>query len=161
MSGPPAKPTDCATVVRYSTDEATTETCGRELAAAMGKRGVVLLRGDLGSGKTVLVRGLAAALGVDRREVQSPTYALVHEHRGEGGVLVHADLYRLEAGDVEPLGFDEHLEQGALLAIEWPDRWLRPPPDAVEVDISQLEDGRRRLSIVGLGEAAQAARGLD
>lgn len=148
---PPGEVSPNPARVRLSADEAATEAHGHWLATAMGGRGVILLRGDLGSGKTVLVRGVAAALGVDRREVQSPTYALVHEHQGDAGFLVHADLYRLEAGEVESLGFDEHLEQGALLAVEWPDRWLRPPRDAVQVDVSRMKDGRRRLSIVGLG----------
>ncbi len=153
MSVSAEEPRGASTVVRWSADEVATEACGHWLATAMGRRGVVLLRGDLGSGKTVLVRGVAAALGVDRREVQSPTYALVHEHQGDEGFLVHADLYRLEGGDIESLGFDEHLEQGALLAIEWPDRWLRPPPNAVQVEISRWHDGRRRLSFVGLAQA--------
>lgn len=139
-----------ASVERRCVDEAATEACGRWLAESMGRRGVVLLRGDLGSGKTVLVRGMAATLGVDRREIQSPTFALIHEHEGRLGFLVHADLYRLTGEDVESLGLDEHLETGALLAIEWPDRWLRPPECAVQVSFETLSDGCRRVCIDGL-----------
>lgn len=139
-----------ARIVKRCADEAATEACGRWLGEAMGRRGVLLLRGDLGSGKTVLVRGVAAALGVDRREIQSPTYALVHEHEGSLGALVHADLYRLSEDEVDPLGLDEHLDRGALLAIEWPDRWRRPPADALQVRFETLDDDERRVSIDGL-----------
>ncbi|MEM7356034.1 MAG: tRNA (adenosine(37)-N6)-threonylcarbamoyltransferase complex ATPase subunit type 1 TsaE, partial [Acidobacteriota bacterium] len=63
-----------------SHSEAETEAVGAALVASTGGEAVILLEGDLGSGKTVLVRGIADALGIDRREVQSPTYTLIHEH---------------------------------------------------------------------------------
>lgn len=129
-------------------DEAATEACGRRVGETMDGHGVVLLRGDLGAGKTVFVRGLAAALGVHGREVQSPTYALMHEHQGDDHLLVHVDLYRLAEDEVDSLALDEHLHGGVLLAIEWPDRWLRLPERHVAVHFEVLEDGRRRLRVV-------------
>lgn len=131
-------------------DEASTEACGRWLGERLGGRGVVLLEGDLGAGKTVFVRGLAAALGVDRREVQSPTYALVHEYPGNHSDLVHVDLYRLEGDQVESLGLDEHLQGRTLLAVEWPQRWPRLPKDGVRVRLDVLPDGVRRVRMQGL-----------
>jgi tRNA threonylcarbamoyladenosine biosynthesis protein TsaE len=128
-----------------SRSEAETEEIGAEIAAALGGEVTLLLIGDLGSGKTVLVRGLAAALGVDRREIQSPTYALIHEHRGARGDLVHVDLYRLEPPEVGGLGLDELLASPGVKAIEWAERLPAPPPDAVRVRLETLPGGDREI----------------
>lgn len=140
-----------------SRSEADTEALGERLGRALGERGVVLLEGDLGSGKTVLVRGLAKALGVDRREIQSPTYALVHEHEGGVGRLVHVDLYRLEADEVPALGLEEHLYD-ALLAVEWPDRLPFEPPNPVRLEFVVEEGGGRKIHLeVGASVARPTA----
>ena len=70
---------------------------------------MVLLRGDLGVGKTVFVRGLAAGLGLDDDVVSSPTFTLVHEYAGGRLPLVHLDLYRLERVDLDEIGLDPDL----------------------------------------------------
>ena len=94
----------------------------RRLAADLGPGSVVCLDGDLGAGKTTFVQGLAAALGV-RGRVTSPTFCLVSEHRGGGRLLVHMDLYRLRGeDDVLSVGWEDYLAEGAVLAVEWPDR---------------------------------------
>lgn len=87
---------------------------------------VVFLEGALGAGKTFLVRAIARELGVPSAvPIQSPTFALVHEHALEGGplrVLVHADLYRLgDARELSELGLGEH--EGAVLCLEWGERF--------------------------------------
>ena len=102
-----------------------TKRIGFDLGARLSKGELVLLFGDLGSGKTVFVRGLAEGLGADPSEVASPTFALVHEYGPpEQSVLLHADLYRLAAGEsersLEDLGLDEGIRRGAVVAIEWP-----------------------------------------
>lgn len=135
---------------RLCPDEAATRRLGRELAARLHAGDVVLLWGDLGSGKTVFVRGLAEGLGLDASEVASPTFALLHEHgpAGRPPVLLHADLYRLadERGGrgVEELGL---MERGdAVLAVEWP----RPPVSgerAWRVTLRELADGARIVRI--------------
>jgi tRNA threonylcarbamoyladenosine biosynthesis protein TsaE len=85
---------------RVTASEEETQAIARELSATLRAGDVVLLSGDLGAGKTTFVRGLADGLGIDPREVSSPTFTLVHEYRGNGLTLYHADLYRLErAGD--------------------------------------------------------------
>lgn len=99
----------------------------RRLAARLAARlvpgSVVALHGELGAGKTTFVQALAAALGV-RQPVTSPTFALAAEYRlPDGGLFVHMDLFRLRAAaDLEAIGFQEYLEQGAMVAIEWPER---------------------------------------
>lgn len=135
---------------RICPDEAATRWLGRELAARLRPGDVVLLTGDLGSGKTVFVRGLAEGLGLNSEEVSSPTFALLHEYgpAGQPPVLLHADLYRLSgetaAAAVADLGLDRRTE--AVLAVEWP----RPPVDsfcAFRVTIEETAAAARRITI--------------
>jgi tRNA threonylcarbamoyladenosine biosynthesis protein TsaE len=100
-----------------------TESLGRRLAARLRAGDCVALEGPLGAGKTALVRGIAAGLGVaDRRAVSSPTFVLVQEYAGRLP-LYHVDLYRLPdpAGELAGLGLAEMLQSGVVL-IEWADR---------------------------------------
>jgi tRNA threonylcarbamoyladenosine biosynthesis protein TsaE len=94
------------------------EALGRELAPD----GALLLSGDLGAGKTVLTRGVAAALGIPPREVQSPTFTLIREHLGSGGRLIHVDLYRLAPSEVGSLGLEELLAGAGVKVVEWAER---------------------------------------
>ncbi len=122
-----------ATARRWITrGEAETERLGAALAAELAPDGVLLLSGELGSGKTVLVRGLAGALGIERRQVLSPTFNLVREHRGDGGRLAHLDLYRLTVEEAAGLGLDELLSGAGVKAVEWAERlpWPVPRPHA-------------------------------
>jgi tRNA threonylcarbamoyladenosine biosynthesis protein TsaE len=114
------------------------ELIGRSLRAG----DVVLLQGELGAGKTTLVRGIARAVGY-RGRVSSPTFALAHVYRGKRLTLHHLDLYRLKKGQTDELGLDELLNdpRGAVV-VEWPDvaRW---PARRVEVRLAHLKSGRR------------------
>jgi len=97
-----------------------------KLAASLAKelrRGdVVCLEGELGAGKTTFTQGLAAALGVPGR-VTSPTFCIVQEHESPDVLLVHMDLYRLSGeDDVLAIGWEDYLERGAIVVIEWPER---------------------------------------
>ena len=120
---------------------------GREIAAALRGGEVLALDGDLGAGKTQFVKGLAAGLGHDG-EVTSPTFTLVHEYTGGRLPLFHFDLYRLEnAGEVLGLGFDDYLDSGGVLAIEWAGKF----PEV-------LPRGTRRFSFrVGDGDVREIA----
>src|SRR5260370_2314904 len=89
---------------------AQTERLGAELAAELAPDGVLLLHGELGSGKTVLARGLAAALGIDRRQVLAATFNLIPEHRGSAGRLGHGALYRLGPAEGGGVGREELLD---------------------------------------------------
>jgi tRNA threonylcarbamoyladenosine biosynthesis protein TsaE len=133
------------TVTTHSEDE--TSDVGRRLAPTLSPGSVVLLVGDLGAGKTALVRGLAEGLGVPPDEVSSPTFTLMQEYRGGRIPLVHVDLYRLnDAREIDDLGLDE-LGLESVLAIEWAEKLPRPMADAIEVRIEHGDGDVRRLTI--------------
>jgi len=134
---------------RYLTTRSQDETAdvGRRLASALNAGSVLLLVGDLGAGKTALVRGLAEGLGVAPDEVSSPTFTLMQEYRGGRVPLIHVDLYRLnDAREIDELGLEE-LGLNAVLAIEWAEKLPRPFPDAIEVRIDHGDGDERRLTI--------------
>lgn len=138
---------------------------GRELAAELQPGDVVLLHGDLGAGKTTLVQGIAAQLGVTEA-IQSPTFGLVAEHHGtfvDGTAVVihHLDLYRLDSlEDLEDLGYEQYIAPVAGISlIEWPERaadWL--PDRFLLLKIGPGLVGGRRIDRTWHGEANSPAR---
>ena len=132
---------------RLSRSAEQTVAIASDLARTLRPGDVVLLSGDLGAGKTAFVRGLALGLGASPDEVTSPTFTLLHEYRGGRLPLHHADLYRLETAEVEDLGLDELASGGGVLAIEWPDRLVRPWPEAVRVHLHHASETTRRITI--------------
>ena len=121
---------------------------GEMLAELLPAPKLVVLRGDLGMGKTTLVRGMAAALGADAADVTSPTFTLVHEYKGRNVRLVHLDLYRLEEErEIEGIGLWEMAEAAdALVMVEWGDRFARVMDKAdAEIAIAQGETENERL----------------
>ena len=132
---------------RVTASEEETQAVARELSATLRAGDVVLLSGDLGAGKTTFVRGLAEGLGIDPREVSSPTFTLVHEYRGNGLTLYHADLYRLESAATDDLGLEEIGVKDGVLAIEWPDRLSHELPRATVVRLEMVNDSSRRITI--------------
>jgi len=121
---------------------------GEMLAELLRAAKLVVLRGDLGMGKTTLVRGMAGAIGADADEVTSPTFTLVHEYRGKTRRLVHLDLYRLETDrEIEGIGLWEMAEAAdAMVMVEWGDRFesVMERADA-EIWITQGEVENERL----------------
>ena len=112
---------------------------------------LVVLRGDLGMGKTTLVRGMAAALGADSEEVTSPTFTLVHEYKGRKTRLIHLDLYRLEEErEIEGIGLWEMAEAAnALVVVEWGDKFASVMERAdAEISIGPGENETERLLLV-------------
>jgi tRNA threonylcarbamoyladenosine biosynthesis protein TsaE len=136
------------TLVTHS--EAETVDAGRQLAARLGRGSVVLLFGDLGAGKTALVRGLAQGLGADPEQVSSPTFTLIQEYSGRIR-LYHVDLYRVAPAEVDDLGLDELGDGQGVVAIEWADRLPRAVGGAIEIRIEDLGDDTRRIAITGWG----------
>lgn len=124
---------------------------GRRTGARLVGGEILLLSGPLGAGKTVFVKGLAAALGLDPDEVSSPSFTLVNRHDGGRLLLYHLDLYRLEEGasaahavDLDELLADEH----AVIVIEWAERMGRYP----------LPGGAWRVLIEGDGDDPRRVR---
>jgi tRNA threonylcarbamoyl adenosine modification protein YjeE len=128
-------------------DLAATATLGAAIAGQLARGDAVLLRGDLGSGKTTLARAVLAALGVDEN-VPSPTFTLVQAYDTPRFMVSHYDLYRLKrAEEMDELGLEEALEDGAAL-IEWPERAAdRLPADALSVQLQA--DTERRATLEG------------
>jgi len=126
---------------------------GARLARELPHPCLVVLEGDLGSGKTTLVKGIVSGMGVARQEeVTSPSFTLVHEY-GTDRKVYHADLYRIEgAREVATLGLEDLLEQEATVIVEWGEK-LIDLDFAVQVRIRMelLEGENRRVTIEGLG----------
>lgn len=120
----------------------------RQLGVVLGGElvpdGILLLSGDLGVGKTVLAQGVAAAVGVPRKEVQSPSFILVREHEGSAGRFIHVDLYRLEPEETEVLGMAEILAGRGVKVVEWAERLPCPPAAALHLLIRVGGDGDER-----------------
>lgn len=125
--------------------EEETRRLGAALAEELRPDGLLLLLGDLGTGKTVLARGVAAALGIDPGEVQSPTFVLVREHVGTSGRLVHVDLYRIDPQEAAAVGIEELLADPGIKVVEWADRLPYTPPGALRLHLERTGDAERDI----------------
>lgn len=124
---------------------------GRTLAELLSPPKLVLLRGDLGAGKTTLVKGIAAAFEAAAEEdVTSPTFTLVHEYRGLRANLYHIDLYRVDtARELETLGLDDLRADDSILLIEWGEKFPRLQCECdVEISLEWNGETGRRIRIV-------------
>ena len=126
-----------------------TEEYGRRLAAELRSGTVLALFGGMGMGKTALVRGIAAGLGLSA-EVSSPTFALVHDYGGNPP-LVHFDMYRVAGWeDLYSTGFFDYLDVGAVLVVEWSENIESAlPEDAIRIHISAPDDTTRFIEREG------------
>jgi tRNA threonylcarbamoyladenosine biosynthesis protein TsaE len=140
-----------AASVRDTLSEDETRAAGRQLAATLERGRGIALTGTLGAGKTVFVRGMAEGLGLDPRQVHSPTFTMVTVYgpSASGRSLVHVDLYRIDQpAEIEDLGLDSLLEGDAVMAVEWGEKL--PPrllAGCVRVLIEDAGGDRRRLTI--------------
>jgi len=116
-----------------------------EVAEQLTPGMVLALSGDLGAGKTTFMQGVAFALGV-KRPITSPTFTLCQEYQTPKFKLVHMDLYRLNGpDDLLTIGFPEHLESGAVVALEWPERGGDLiPQTALHIMLSLSDDAETR-----------------
>ena len=144
-----------------SSAPAQTLALGRALARSAGAGTVLLLSGELGAGKTVLVKGLADGLGAEG-PVTSPTFVLCSQYRGGRLPLFHLDLFRIPEADIEDAGLDEPLAAPALVAVEWPSDPLRrllaslAGRAVLDVGIAVSGPSRRRLRVRARTDPARA-----
>lgn len=122
-----------------------TRQLGETLAAELTPDRALLLSGDLGAGKTVLTQGVGRGLGIDPRQIQSPTFTLIRQHEGDAGSLVHVDLYRLGPEEVETIGLEEILFGPRVKVVEWADRLPFAVPDAVWLELRVVSAEKRRI----------------
>ncbi len=135
--------------ITHSTEE--TIALGRELAPKLKGARLVLLRGDLGAGKTTLVKGIAEGLGAaSQDDVTSPTFTLIHEYRGPDITLYHVDLYRIDTPrELDTLGLDELFTgAGNLVLLEWGEKFPRFQRERdVEITIEPCGEQERKIVV--------------
>jgi tRNA threonylcarbamoyladenosine biosynthesis protein TsaE len=137
-------------IVTQSADE--TIAFGRTLAQLLAPPKLVLLRGDLGAGKTTLVKGIAAAFeAAEEEDVTSPTFTLVHEYRGPQAVLYHIDLYRIDTQrELDTLALDDLRSENSILLIEWGEKFPRFVQERdVEISLEREGENGRRIRMQG------------
>jgi len=126
---------------------------GRKLATDLSPPLIVLLRGDLGAGKTTLVKGIAEGFGAARADdVTSPTFTLVHEYRGPDVILYHIDLYRIDTQrELETLGLDDLLAPNCILLIEWGEKFPRLQCEQnLQIALERVAETERRIILTTL-----------
>ena len=123
---------------------------GRSFVKFLSPPKLVLLRGDLGAGKTTLVKGIAEGFhAASAEDVTSPTFTLVHEYRGPDAALFHVDLYRVDTlRDLETLGLDDLISENSVLLVEWGDKFTRfQNENDVEISLERLSENERKVRI--------------
>jgi tRNA threonylcarbamoyladenosine biosynthesis protein TsaE len=134
--------------ITHSAEE--TVALGRRLVEALAPPKLVVLRGDLGAGKTTLVKGIAEAFGLaGQDEITSPTFTLVHEYHGKKVDLYHIDLYRIDTlRELETLGIDDLMGDSSLLLVEWGEKFRRFEQERdLEISIARLSENARRILV--------------
>src|SRR5690349_183639 len=139
---------------QFSTQSAEeTVALGRELAGLLAPPKLVILRGDLGAGKTTLVKGIAEGFNAASQEdVTSPTFTLIHEYRGPKATLYHIDLYRIDTQrELDTLALDDLMTGNSVLLIEWGEKFERFRRERdVEIAIERISDNERKIRIADL-----------
>ena len=139
-----------------SGSEEETRELGRRFGEVIAPEILVLLHGDLGTGKTVFVRGVGASLGING--VRSPSFTLINEYEAESGIrIIHADLYRLNDGSDDSLGLHEYIDDAnSIVFVEWPERMnVFDSENVIEIFFEALSESERRIKFSSHGEKAQ------
>jgi tRNA threonylcarbamoyladenosine biosynthesis protein TsaE len=135
-------------VVSHSADE--TVAFGRALVQRLSPPKIVLLRGDLGAGKTTMVKGIAEGFAAAaQNDVTSPTFTLIHEYRGPKVNVYHIDLYRIDTQrELDTLALDDLIESNSVLLIEWGEKFERFRKERdLEIAIEHLGGDERKISV--------------
>jgi tRNA threonylcarbamoyladenosine biosynthesis protein TsaE len=148
--------TKTSALLREVTTNSAEETIafGRTLIGLLDPPKLVLLRGDLGAGKTTLVKGIAAAFdAASEEDVTSPTFTLIHEYRGSRANLYHIDLYRIDTPrELDTLALDDLRSDNSILLIEWGEKFPRLVRERdVEISLEREEESRRKIRVTGSG----------
>lgn len=123
---------------------------GKSLAASLKPGAVVALYGDLGSGKTVLTKGIGSALGIAKENVSSPTFTIVNEYVAGSIPLFHFDAYRIESPEeLFDLGYEDYFFGEGICVVEWADRIEALLPEhTIRLQLVHAGDGRRRIRMM-------------
>ena len=124
---------------------------GRELASLLAPPKLVVLTGDLGAGKTTLVKGIAQGFQAAAEEdVTSPTFTLIHEYRGPSATLYHIDLYRIDTPrELDTLALDDLMTDNSVLLIEWGEKFERFHREKkVEISLKRVSELERKIRVV-------------
>lgn len=137
-------------MILQSKSDAETRDIGRRLGERLSPGDVVCLYGELGAGKTTMVKGIASVFGIMERDVISPSFTIIIEHEGEVP-FNHVDLYRLSENDVADLGLHEYFGKKGISVIEWAERAEKEiPDDAIKVRINYSGEDKRDILIEGI-----------
>lgn len=133
-----------------SRSETETKEIGRKIGKGLKCGDVVCLYGELGSGKTILVKGIASVIGIDERDITSPSFTIISEHKGKVP-FYHIDLYRVSHGRVAELGLEEYIGRDGICVLEWAERADREIPDeSIKVRLVYTGDNSRQIEIEGV-----------
>ncbi|MGP3778370.1 tRNA (adenosine(37)-N6)-threonylcarbamoyltransferase complex ATPase subunit type 1 TsaE [Halanaerobium saccharolyticum] len=134
---------------------AETEEFGRKLAQLIEIPALILLKGELGTGKTLITKAAASVFGY-QGEVTSPTFNLVQEYSGEKEII-HMDLYRLDrTEELLEIGFEDYLNREAVIFIEWPELALPLlPADFIFINLEKISAEKRKITVRGEGEKSR------
>lgn len=137
-----------------SNSPAATKAFAEKLAKLIDIPALILLKGDLGTGKTLITKAAVSALGY-QGDVTSPTFNLIQEYQAEAEII-HMDLYRLESSEeLLEIGFEDYLNREAIIFIEWPELALSLiPADFIFINIEKISDNQREITVRGEGESS-------
>ena len=139
--------------VHYCKNVNDTIELGIKLGKVINKGTVVAYFGPMGMGKTAFTHGLASGLGIDEKQVSSPTFALVHEYKGKSNRLYHFDMYRISTwDDLYSTGYFDYIDEGEIIAVEWSENIEGAlPDDCIKVIFNKGNDENERIiEIIGV-----------
>ena len=131
-----------------------TNVLGNCLSAVLEPGNLLLLSGDLGAGKTSLTKAIASGLGIEEREVTSPSFTIIHEHLNGRLPLIHVDLYRLGPhADITEIGLEDYFDGKNVVIVEWAE-YLKDPlvETALKIDLSFIDEQNREVYLTGKTE---------
>jgi len=141
--------------------EEETEALGEQLASCLAPGDILALYGELGAGKTCLVRGIARGLGIEEGSVASPSFTLINEYPGRVP-LVHLDGYRLDSAEAfEELGLEDYFEGEGVLAIEWAEKVPDLPEERIDIVIQWVDENRRHFRIRARAKVVERLQASD